>query len=63
MDDSSAGVKIQEVRNVHHEKRVASHSHIHGLGLGEDGTAFPTAGGFVGQTAAREVDEFIQAPS
>lgn len=51
----AASVKIQEVRNVHHEKRVASHSHINGLGLNDEGFAFPTAGGFVGQAAAREV--------
>lgn len=36
------------------EKRVATHSHIRGLGLKEDGTAAPVEGGFVGQVAARE---------
>ena len=37
------------------EARIASHSHIKGLGLGEDGLALPAAQGFVGQKAAREV--------
>lgn len=37
------------------EARVASHSHIKGLGLADDGTAMQSAGGFVGQKEAREV--------
>lgn len=38
------------------ESRVATHSHIKGLGLGEDGLPLPgTAQGFTGQRAAREV--------
>ncbi|PWN92665.1 RuvB-like helicase 1 [Acaromyces ingoldii] len=37
------------------ESRVATHSHIKGLGLGEDGTALTgTAQGFIGQRQARE---------
>jgi DNA helicase TIP49 (TBP-interacting protein) len=36
-------------------QRIAAHSHVRGLGLQEDGTAQPTAAGFVGQTHAREV--------
>ena len=35
--------------------RTATHTHIKGLGLKEDGTAEPTAAGFVGQENAREV--------
>jgi RuvB-like protein 1 (pontin 52) len=35
-------------------QRIAAHSHVRGLGLLEDGTAQPTAAGFVGQTHARE---------
>lgn len=54
MEDSST-VKIQEVKNVNLEKRVASHSHISGLGLNEAGFAMASAGGFVGQGNAREV--------
>lgn len=37
------------------EARVASHSHIRGLGLDEDGIAREDKGGFVGQRQAREV--------
>lgn len=48
-------VRIQEVKNASFEKRIASHSHINGLGLNDEGYALPTAGGFVGQVAAREV--------
>jgi hypothetical protein len=36
--------------------RIAPHSHIRGLGLRPDGTADAEAAGFVGQTAAREVN-------
>lgn len=35
--------------------RVASHSHIKGLGLTNDGLAAGDAAGFIGQTNAREV--------
>lgn len=37
------------------ESRVASHSHIKGLGLDDDGFAHADRAGFVGQRAAREV--------
>ena len=36
-------------------KKVATHSHIRGLGLKEDGAAEPISAGFVGQLKAREV--------
>ncbi len=35
-------------------QRVATHTHIKGLGLRDDGTANPIAAGFVGQEQARE---------
>jgi RuvB-like protein 1 (pontin 52) len=38
-------------------KKVATHSHIRGLGLKEDGQAEAIASGFVGQFKAREVQE------
>lgn len=38
-------------------KKVATHSHIKGLGLKEDGKAEPISAGFVGQYKAREVIE------
>lgn len=41
--------------SVSREARVASHSHIKGLGLADDGTAIQSAHGFVGQKSAREV--------
>jgi RuvB-like protein 1 len=34
--------------------RIATHSHIKGLGITPDGLALPEAGGFVGQISARE---------
>ena len=36
------------------ESRIATHSHIKGLGLADDGTAMETSQGFVGQRSARE---------
>jgi RuvB-like protein 1 (pontin 52) len=39
-------------------KRVAVHSHIKGLGLDDEGVAREDAGGFIGQTSAREVGPF-----
>lgn len=53
--NASSNIKVQEVKNVNMEKRIASHSHITGLGLNEEGYALPTSNGFVGQAAAREV--------
>lgn len=40
-------------------KKVATHSHIKGLGLKEDGTAEPISSGFVSQFKAREVNYSI----
>lgn len=36
------------------ESRIATHSHIKGLGLADDGTAMEQSQGFVGQRNARE---------
>jgi RuvB-like protein 1 (pontin 52) len=36
------------------ESRIATHSHIKGLGLADDGTAMEMSQGFVGQRSARE---------
>ncbi|KAI9197262.1 TIP49 C-terminus-domain-containing protein [Polychytrium aggregatum] len=47
-------MKIQEVQSTSKEQRIATHSHIKGLGLRDDGTAEPVAAGFVGQENARE---------
>ncbi|KAJ1813621.1 RuvB ATP-dependent DNA helicase pontin [Coemansia sp. RSA 2598] len=47
-------MQIEEVKGANKEQRVATHSHIRGLGLKADGTADPVAAGFVGQESARE---------
>ncbi|KAI9789324.1 MAG: RuvB ATP-dependent DNA helicase pontin [Peltula sp. TS41687] len=47
-------VQISEVKGNSRENRTAAHTHIKGLGLRADGYAERTAGGFVGQAAARE---------
>ena len=48
-------VNISEVRGNARENRTSAHTHIKGLGLKSDGYAETASGGFVGQTAAREV--------
>jgi RuvB-like protein 1 (pontin 52) len=50
-----ATVPVSEVKSNTREARTAAHSHIKGLGLLSDGRATPSAGGFIGQAAAREV--------
>jgi RuvB-like protein 1 (pontin 52) len=47
-------MKIEEVQSTTKTQRVATHSHIKGLGLGEDGAAIPIMSGLVGQEKARE---------
>jgi hypothetical protein len=47
-------MRIEEVASTTKTQRVATHTHIKGLGLKEDGTAHPMAAGFVGQEQARE---------
>lgn len=47
-------MRIEEVTSTTKTQRVATHTHIKGLGLKEDGTAIPMAAGFVGQEQARE---------
>lgn len=48
-------VQISEVKGSKRDNRTAAHTHIKGLGLKADGYANSQAGGFVGQTVAREV--------
>lgn len=50
----SAAAAAQEVKSTTKTQRVATHSHVKGLGLDEDGTAAPNAAGLVGQEKARE---------
>lgn len=47
-------MKIEEVQSTTKTQRVASHSHVKGLGLADDGSALPIAAGLVGQERARE---------
>lgn len=49
-----SGIKVTEVQSTTKTQRVATHTHLKGLGLNEDGTAKPVASGFVGQASARE---------
>ena len=48
-------MKIEEVKSTTKTQRIASHSHIKGLGLDENGYAIQSAAGLVGQELAREV--------
>ncbi|CAD7974751.1 unnamed protein product [Amoebophrya sp. A25] len=52
-------MKIEEVQSTTKASRVASHSHVKGLGLKEDGTAHMIAGGLVGQEKAREAGGIV----
>lgn len=47
-------MKIEEVQSTTKTQRIATHSHVKGLGLAEDGTALPISAGLVGQEKARE---------
>ncbi len=47
-------MRIEEVASTSKTQRVATHTHIKGLGLQDDGIAIPMAAGFVGQEQARE---------
>lgn len=47
-------MKIEEVESTTRTQRVATHTHIKGIGLREDGIAEPIAAGLVGQCSARE---------
>lgn len=47
-------MKIEEVKSTTKTQRIATHSHIKGLGLDENGYAIQSAAGLVGQELARE---------
>jgi len=47
-------MRIEEVKSTTRTQRVATHSHVKGLGLNDDGTAAEVAAGLVGQEKARE---------
>lgn len=48
-------MKIEEVKSTTKTQRIATHSHVKGLGLDENGEALPMGSGLVGQETAREV--------
>lgn len=52
-------MKIEEVQSTTKVTRIASHSHVKGLGLSDQGIAVELAGGLVGQTDAREAAGII----
>ncbi|GAB9473058.1 hypothetical protein Gpo141_00010220 [Globisporangium polare] len=47
-------MKIEEVQSTTKTQRIASHTHVKGLGLESDGAALPIGSGLVGQERARE---------
>lgn len=47
-------MKIEEVRSTTKTQRIASHTHIKGLGLDEQGNCIPISHGLCGQEKARE---------
>ncbi|KAL0916205.1 hypothetical protein M5K25_013697 [Dendrobium thyrsiflorum] len=47
-------MRIEEVQSTTKKQRIATHTHIKGLGLDVSGHAIAMAAGFVGQVAARE---------
>jgi hypothetical protein len=52
---AASAIKIEEMRTTDVLHRIATHTHIKGLGLKEDGSAKAVASGLVGQERAREV--------
>ncbi|XP_047318762.1 ruvB-like protein 1 [Impatiens glandulifera] len=51
--------KIEEVQSQTKKERIATHTHIKGLGLDVNGRSIPLAAGFVGQSAAREASGLV----
>jgi RuvB-like protein 1 (pontin 52) len=47
-------MKIEEVKSTTKQQRIASHTHIKGLGLDEQGNCIPISHGLCGQEKARE---------
>ena len=52
-------MKIEEVKSTTKTQRISAHSHVKGLGLGEDGKAIPVSAGLVGQEVGREAAGLI----
>uniref|UniRef100_A0A453DU87 RuvB-like helicase n=1 Tax=Aegilops tauschii subsp. strangulata TaxID=200361 RepID=A0A453DU87_AEGTS len=51
---AAAAMRIEEVQSTSKKQRIATHTHIKGLGLDANGTAIGMSAGFVGQAEARE---------
>ncbi|KAM7272290.1 hypothetical protein ACFE04_026953 [Oxalis oulophora] len=52
-------MKIEEVQSTAKKQRVATHTHIKGLGLEPNGMPIPMAAGFVGQLEGREASGLV----
>ncbi|KAL8057590.1 hypothetical protein ABFX02_04G193400 [Erythranthe guttata] len=52
-------MEIIKVKSTAKKKRIATHTHIKGLGLEANGHAIPLADGFVGQKSAREAGGLV----
>ena len=50
-------MKIEEVKSTTKTQRIATHSHVKGLGLDDNGSALQSASGLVGQELAREASK------
>mmetsp|Transcript_8022 Transcript_8022/g.12487 ORF Transcript_8022/g.12487 Transcript_8022/m.12487 type:complete len:81 (-) Transcript_8022:1264-1506(-) len=50
---SSTQMKIEEVKPAEALRRIATHTHVKGLGLDEKGVAIAVSAGLVGQEKAR----------
>ena len=48
-------MKIEEDQSTTKTQRIATHSHVKGLGISEEGKPVELGGGLVGQEQAREV--------
>lgn len=56
----TSNLRIEEVKSTELHQRIATHTHIKGLGVREDGSVIPVAAGLVGQEEAREVQAIIR---
>ena len=54
-----SSIKIEEVKSTERLLRIATHTHVKGLGLKEDGTALAVSAGLVGQAKAREASGVV----
>jgi RuvB-like protein 1 (pontin 52) len=50
---------VEQVSSISKRQRVATHTHIKGLGLDKDGRATTSAAGWVGQEQAREACSLV----